>query len=51
MGQRIRCEVKNCTFWGTGNNCRADVIYVVSQSGSHATDSEETDCKTFKPYA
>ena len=51
MGQRILCEVKNCTFWGTGNNCHADVIYVVSQTGNHAADSEETDCKTFKPYA
>lgn len=51
MGQRILCEVNNCKFWGTGNKCHADVIYVVSQSGKQAADSEETDCKTFAPEA
>lgn len=49
MGQRILCEVNNCTYWGAGNKCQADVIYIVSQHGKQAADSEETDCKTFKP--
>ncbi|MBB4826264.1 hypothetical protein HNO89_003523 [Sporosarcina luteola] len=49
MDQRILCEVNNCTYWGSGNKCHAEVIYVVSQNGNQAADSEETDCKTFKP--
>ncbi|WP_438316455.1 DUF1540 domain-containing protein [Sporosarcina sp. FA9] len=51
MGQRILCEVHNCKYWGEGNNCHADVIYVVSQKGNHASHSDETDCKTFVPEA
>ena len=51
MGQRILCEVSNCTYWGDGNNCNAKVIYVVGTHGKQAADSEETDCKTFKPEA
>ncbi|WP_338777875.1 DUF1540 domain-containing protein [Metabacillus sp. FJAT-52054] len=47
--QKIQCEVNNCTYWGQGNNCTADAIYVVSHAGDHASKSEETDCKTFKP--
>ncbi|MCM3743265.1 DUF1540 domain-containing protein [Sporosarcina luteola] len=49
MTQKILCEVNNCTYWGEGNNCHAEVIYVVSQHGNQADDSEDTDCKTFKP--
>ncbi len=49
MTQKILCEVNNCTYWGDGNKCHADVIYVVSQTGDQAADSEDTDCKTFKP--
>lgn len=49
MGQRILCEVNNCMFWDSGNKCSADVIYVVSQNGNHAADTEETDCNTFTP--
>lgn len=49
MAQEILCEVNNCTFWDSGNKCTAEKIYVVSQKGQHASNSEETDCKTFEP--
>ncbi|MGG3572649.1 DUF1540 domain-containing protein [Bacillus gobiensis] len=47
--ERILCEVNNCSYWGDGNKCTADAIYVVSHTGDKAKTSEETDCKTFKP--
>ena len=47
MAQDVRCEVNNCNYWGNGNKCRADAIYVVSHKGRKASNSEETDCKTF----
>lgn len=47
MAQDVRCEVNNCNYWGDGNKCRADAIYVVSHTGRKASNSEETDCKTF----
>lgn len=47
---KILCEVSNCTYWGQGNKCTADAIYVVSHAeGEKASNSKETDCKTFKP--
>lgn len=46
---RILCEVSNCTYWGDGNLCKAEQIYVVSNKGDQARHSEETDCKTFHP--
>ncbi len=49
MAQDVLCEVNNCKYWGQGNKCEADAIYVVSQKGNQASTSEETDCKTFKP--
>ncbi|RAS77087.1 DUF1540 domain-containing protein [Priestia endophytica] len=49
MAQDVLCEVSNCTYWGSGNKCQADEIYVVSHKGEEASNSEETDCKTFKP--
>ena len=49
MGQRINCEVNNCSYWGEGNKCQADEISVVSKKGKQAKTSGETDCKTFVP--
>ncbi|WP_044642503.1 DUF1540 domain-containing protein [Risungbinella massiliensis] len=49
MPRRVLCEVNNCTYWGKGNLCQADEIFVVSHRGSRARDSHETDCNTFKP--
>ncbi|MEK3807506.1 DUF1540 domain-containing protein [Metabacillus sp. SLBN-84] len=50
MPREVRCEVNNCEYWGNGNQCTADAIYVVSHRGDTASRSEETDCKTFKPH-
>lgn len=49
MAQDVLCEVNNCTYWGSGNKCHAEEIYVVSQRGKEASSTEETDCNTFKP--
>ncbi len=49
MAKDVLCEVNSCKYWGAGNKCLADAIYVVSRKGEHASTSEETDCKTFQP--
>lgn len=49
MAKDVLCEVNNCKFWDAGNKCSADSIYVVSHTGKQASDSKETDCKTFVP--
>lgn len=49
MAKDVLCEVNNCTYWGHGNKCSADSIYVVSHHGKAASSQEETDCKTFEP--
>jgi hypothetical protein len=49
MAQDVLCEVNNCKYWDEGNKCGADAIYVVSHKGKQASNSEETDCKTFVP--
>lgn len=49
MAQDVLCEVNNCNYWGQGNKCKADAIYVVSHTGEKASNSKETDCKTFEP--
>jgi len=48
MAQDVLCEVNNCKFWDKGNKCGATSIYVVSNKGKQASNSEETDCKTFE---
>ncbi|CQR46213.1 hypothetical protein BN1058_00464 [Paraliobacillus sp. PM-2] len=49
MAKDVLCEVHNCKYWATGNQCHADEIYVVSHHGKHARDQKETDCQTFIP--
>lgn len=49
MARDVLCEVYNCHYWKQGNKCGADVIYVVSHAGRTASESKETDRKTFKP--
>ncbi|MDP1442240.1 DUF1540 domain-containing protein [Priestia megaterium] len=51
MEQNILCEVNNCKYWNSGNKCTADEIYVVSHKGKQASNSKDTDCKTFIPEA
>lgn len=48
MAKDVKCEVQSCNYWDQGNGCNADNIYVVAHS-QQARNSEETDCKTFKP--
>jgi len=49
LAKDVKCEVNSCTYWGAGNLCNASSIYVVNRSGQQASNSEETDCKTFEP--
>jgi hypothetical protein len=50
MAKDVLCEVNSCKYWAPENKCSASSIYVVSHhNGSHARNSEETDCKTFEP--
>ncbi|MFD1020429.1 DUF1540 domain-containing protein [Thalassobacillus hwangdonensis] len=49
MALDVLCEVVNCVYNREGEKCGADKIYVVSHQGKKAHNSEETDCKTFKP--
>jgi len=48
MAKDVLCEVDSCAYWGNGNKCHAEQIYVVSHV-SKAETSKETDCKTFEP--
>ncbi|MBB6451024.1 hypothetical protein HNR44_003014 [Geomicrobium halophilum] len=49
MAQDVLCEVQNCEYWGEGNYCEADRIYVVSRADERTTEQADTDCKTFRP--
>lgn len=49
MAQDVLCSVNNCQYWSDGNQCSAEQIYVVSQTGDTADTCKETDCKTFAP--
>ena len=49
IAKDVLCEVNNCKYWDSGNKCSADAIYVVSHKGNQASNSKETDCKTFDP--
>lgn len=49
MAQDVLCEVNSCKYWAAGNKCRATSIYVVNNRSKQASNSEETDCKTFEP--
>ncbi|MFQ3544661.1 DUF1540 domain-containing protein [Halobacillus rhizosphaerae] len=48
MAKDVLCEVNNCTYWGEGNRCNAEKIYVVSHNQLKTQSVEETDCKTFE---
>lgn len=50
MAKDVLCEVNSCKYWASGNQCSASSIYVVNnRQNKHASNSEETDCKTFEP--
>ena len=48
MAKDVLCEVNNCTYWGEGNQCNAERIYVVTHNKAKTQSMEETDCKTFE---
>lgn len=43
---RVKCVVDSCEYWSNGDHCLADSIEVIPP---RASDSQETDCRTFKP--
>ncbi|RJG21476.1 DUF1540 domain-containing protein [Paenibacillus thiaminolyticus] len=49
MAKDVLCEVNSCKYWAAGNKCNASSIFVVNRQGRQASNSEETDCKTFEP--
>lgn len=49
MARDVNCEVSSCKYWATHNKCNASSIMVVNNRNRQASDSEETDCKTFEP--
>ncbi|WP_082380942.1 DUF1540 domain-containing protein [Bacillus sp. CHD6a] len=50
MAQDVLCEVSSCVHnINAQNKCGATQIYVVNNKERNASNSEETDCKTFEP--
>ncbi|MHB8928492.1 MAG: DUF1540 domain-containing protein [Bacillota bacterium] len=62
MASDVKCSVPSCHYWGQGDRCEANSIYVVNAGGGSASmaagtigrkeqaqSSDETACKTFKP--
>lgn len=50
MAQDVLCEVSSCHFYDEGDKCTASSIYVVNtEDTNNATNSADTDCKTFQP--
>ncbi|AHD06295.1 DUF1540 domain-containing protein [Paenibacillus larvae] len=49
----VKCSVSNCTYWGEGNNCKADAIMIEidehadadfhAEFGGEEFDSEHKD--------
>lgn len=48
MAKDVKCEVNSCVFWGDGDKCDASSIYVVNTIDAQASNSSDTDCKTFE---
>ncbi|WP_256759581.1 DUF1540 domain-containing protein [Cohnella sp. WQ 127256] len=48
MAKDVLCEVNSCKHWAPGNACNASSIYVVNNRNKQASQSGETDCKTFE---
>ena len=38
---QVKCSVANCTYWGQGNNCQADMIMV--EIDKHAKANFKTE--------
>ena len=46
--QGIKCEVNTCYYYMHGDKCSANMIEVQPRN---ASNSQETDCGTFKPMS
>ncbi len=46
--QGIKCEVKNCKYYMSGDHCAANQIEIQNK---YANNSQQTDCATFIPEA
>lgn len=44
----VKCVVNTCHYYMSGDHCSAEKIEVQPRN---ASDSQETDCATFKPEA
>ena len=43
---RVKCVVDSCSFYSSGDHCIASSIEI---QPPNASDTEETDCATFRP--
>jgi hypothetical protein len=43
---RVKCVVDTCEYWDSGDQCVASTIEVQPMD---ASNTEETDCATFRP--
>lgn len=43
---RVKCVVDSCQFYSSGDHCVASSIEI---QPPNASDTEETDCATFRP--
>ncbi|MCM3664588.1 DUF1540 domain-containing protein [Mesobacillus subterraneus] len=48
MKIEVKCEVENCKYWAEGDQCVADSILVVANTGRQAANERETICDTFE---
>jgi hypothetical protein len=50
MALDVLCEVSSCVHnINNENKCGASQIYVVNHKENNASNSGDTDCKTFEP--
>ncbi|WJH33049.1 DUF1540 domain-containing protein [Paenibacillus sp. CC-CFT747] len=47
MKPYVKCSVANCTYWGEGNNCKADAIMIDIDKHSQAQYNEEFAGESF----
>jgi hypothetical protein len=45
---KVKCEVKTCNHWISGEYCAAENIDILNEEeGNMSTNAEQTECKTF----
>jgi hypothetical protein len=43
----VKCSVSNCSYWGQGNNCQADVIMIEVDEHANANFNAEFAGESF----